>query len=161
MVMKIFPWVWFHIIYYRRLLLFPPNYPHFYQKHILRDASIPLLIGHPISDIYPGSMLIWIYFWALYSVPMFFVHPCTKHSVLTTVALKEVLFYLFVFWLCQMDCEILVPWPGIELSPGSEGASLVAQTVKILPAMQETGVQSLGWEDPLEKGMATHSSILA
>ena len=38
---------------------------------------------------------------------------------------------------------------------------LVAQTVKNLPAMQETWVQSLGWEDPLEKGMATHSSILA
>ena len=33
--------------------------------------------------------------------------------------------------------------------------------VKILPAMQETHVQFLGWEDPLEKGMATHSSILA
>ena len=40
-------------------------------------------------------------------------------------------------------------------------ASLVAQTVKHLPAMQETRVQSLGWEDPLEKEMATHSSILA
>ena len=37
----------------------------------------------------------------------------------------------------------------------------VAQTVKSLPAMQETQVRSLGWEDPLEKGMATHSSILA
>ena len=37
----------------------------------------------------------------------------------------------------------------------------MAQTVKNLPAMQETGVRSLGWEDPLEKGMATHSSILA
>ena len=37
----------------------------------------------------------------------------------------------------------------------------MAQTVKNLPAMQETGVQSLGGEDPLEKGMATHSSILA
>ena len=41
------------------------------------------------------------------------------------------------------------------------GASLVAQTVKNLPAMQETWVQSLGREDPLEKGMATNSSILA
>ena len=40
-------------------------------------------------------------------------------------------------------------------------ASLVAQTVKNLCAMQETWVQSLGWEDPLEKGMVTHSSILA
>ena len=37
----------------------------------------------------------------------------------------------------------------------------MAQTVKNLPAMQETGVQSLGWEDPLEEGMATQSSILA
>ena len=40
-------------------------------------------------------------------------------------------------------------------------ASLVAQMVKNLPAMQETQVRSLGWEDPLEKEMATHSSILA
>ena len=40
------------------------------------------------------------------------------------------------------------------------GASLVAQTVKNLPAMQETHIRSLGQEDPLEKGMATHSSIL-
>ena len=40
-------------------------------------------------------------------------------------------------------------------------ASLVAQMAKNLPAMHKTQVQSLGWEDPLEKGMATHSSILA
>ena len=40
-------------------------------------------------------------------------------------------------------------------------ASLVAQTVKNLPAIWETWVQSLGWEDPLGEGMATHSSILA
>ena len=41
------------------------------------------------------------------------------------------------------------------------GASLVAQRLKRLPLMQETWVLSLGWEDPLEKEMATHSSILA
>ena len=40
-------------------------------------------------------------------------------------------------------------------------ASLVAQMVKNLPAVWETWVQSLGWKDPLEKGMATQSSILA
>ena len=40
-------------------------------------------------------------------------------------------------------------------------ASLVAQLVKNPPAMWETWVQSLGWEDPLEKGKATHFSILA
>ena len=42
-----------------------------------------------------------------------------------------------------------------------EWASLMARMVKNLPATQETWVQSLGWKDPLEKGMATHSSILA
>ena len=41
------------------------------------------------------------------------------------------------------------------------GASLAAQLVKNLPAMQETLVRSLGWEDPLGEGMAIHSSILA
>ena len=43
----------------------------------------------------------------------------------------------------------------------STAASLIAQLVKNLPAMQETWVQPLGWEDPLEKEMAIHSSILA
>ena len=67
-----------------------------------------------------------------------------------------------------------LPDPGIELgstgrSPGERigyslqysWAFLVAQLVKNLPAMQEIWVPSLGWEDPLEKGKATHSSILA
>ena len=59
--------------------------------------------------------------------------------------------------------------PGLGRSPG-EGigyplqyswASLVTQLVKNLPAVRETWVRSLCWEDPLEKGMATHSGILA
>ena len=59
--------------------------------------------------------------------------------------------------------------PGWGRSPGEEidyplhysCTSLVAQTVKNPPAMWETWVQSLGWEDPLEKEMATHASTLA
>ena len=43
----------------------------------------------------------------------------------------------------------------------SEGASLVAQRLRRLTPMQETRVRALGWEDPLEKDMTTHSSILA
>ena len=43
----------------------------------------------------------------------------------------------------------------------SIGAYLVAQMVKNLPAIQKIWIRSLGWEDPLEKGMATHSSILS
>ena len=43
----------------------------------------------------------------------------------------------------------------------AQTASLGAQTLRNLPAVRETWVQHLGWEDPLEEGMATHSSILA
>ena len=49
----------------------------------------------------------------------------------------------------------------ISVHPVPCGASLVAQMVKSLPAMQEIWVQSLGQEDPLEKGVATHSCTLA
>ena len=59
--------------------------------------------------------------------------------------------------------------PGSGRAPGQgvgyplqySWASLVAQTVKNPPAMQENWVRSLGWEDPLEEGIATHSSVLA
>ena len=51
--------------------------------------------------------------------------------------------------------------PGIYSHLSVKWAFLVAQLVKNPPAMQETWVQSLRWKDPLEKGMATHSSILA
>ena len=50
---------------------------------------------------------------------------------------------------------------SIWVRAGRNWASLVAQLVKNLPARWETWVQSLGWEDPLEKGKATHSSIMA
>ena len=53
------------------------------------------------------------------------------------------------------------PGEGIGYTLQYSWASLVAQMVKNLPAMRETWVRSLGWEDPLEEGMATHSSILA
>ena len=61
----------------------------------------------------------------------------------------------------------LIPGSGRSAGEGLDypfqysWASLVAQLVKNLPAMWETWVQSLGWENPLEKGTATHSSILA
>ena len=53
------------------------------------------------------------------------------------------------------------PGEGIGYSLQDSWASLVTQTVKNSPAMRETWVQSLGWEDLLEKRIATHSSILA
>ena len=71
----------------------------------------------------------------------------------------------------ESSCNAVDPGliPGLGTSSG-EGigyplqyswASLVAQMVKNVPAMQETWIRSLGWEDPLEEGKATHSSILA
>jgi len=68
---------------------------------------------------------------------------------------------------CNAGYPSLIPGPGRSAGEGIgyplqySWAFLVAQLVKNLPAMQETWVQSLGWEDPLEKGKATHSSILA
>ena len=56
--------------------------------------------------------------------------------------------------------ELSLGW-GTGVDIWLEWASLVALLVKNPPAMRETWVQSLGWEDPLEKGKATHSSILA
>ena len=60
-----------------------------------------------------------------------------------------------------MSWATLGPFSSAILRTNPSRASLVAQMVKNLPEMQETWVQSLGWEDPPEKGMATHSSILA
>ena len=67
--------------------------------------------------------------------------------------------------LCLMLICDRMGFPGREWTFGEVSflmrASLVAQTVKNLPAMQETWVLSLSWEDALEKGTATHSSVLA
>ena len=60
--------------------------------------------------------------------------------------------------LCLSD---LIPWIYLSLPLYTVGASLVVQRLKRLPAMWETWVRSLGWEDPLEKEMATHSNTLA
>ena len=60
-------------------------------------------------------------------------------------------------YLCTCVCVCIYMCTPLQYS----WASLVAQTVKNLSAMQETQVQSLGQEDPLEKEMATHFSILA
>ena len=68
-------------------------------------------------------------------------------------------------WLCwQGLLQCLLPRTlGLWMHAGlwAYWASLVAQRLKSLPTMQETSVPALGWEDPLEKEMATHSSILA
>ena len=66
--------------------------------------------------------------------------------------------FQFIFVYCIRECSDFTDLhEAIQLSQ----ASLVAQLVKTLPAMRKTWVRSLGWEDPLDKGTTTHSSILA
>ena len=109
----------------------------------------------------------------------------TEHT-LSHLILKTMLWGTYLYYLCFIDNFKGFPVSSIgkesacnagdpSLIPGSETsareeigyllqyswASLMAQLVKNLPAMLETWVWSLGWEDPLEKGKATHSSILA
>ena len=83
---------------------------------------------------------------------------CVFYSQLKEIVLVSLLVFLLPF-------RPFLPWVLIFLPlinfNFTQGSILVAQIVKNLPAMWETGVWSLSWEDPLEKGMATHSSILA
>ena len=64
--------------------------------------------------------------------------------------------FAFKLWCCRR--LLRVPWTARRSNQSI--LPLVAQSVKSLPAMQETQVQSLGWKDPLEKEMATHSVFL-
>ena len=72
--------------------------------------------------------------------------------------LNDLLQYLFCLCVCVCLVSFLFGRGGVAKSCWT---SLVAQMVKHLPTMPETQVQSLGREDPLEKEMATHSSLLA
>jgi len=68
---------------------------------------------------------------------------------------------LIGFWLIYSYCQIFQFSTNNSSPYCLHQTSLVAQTVKNLPTVWETWVRSLGWEDPLEEGMKTHSSILA
>ena len=72
-----------------------------------------------------------------------------------------ILVFIFWFTLYGIGSWKLFSFSTWKMSMTCYWASLVAQLVKNLPAMQETWVPFLGWEDPLKKGTATHSSILA
>ena len=118
----------------------------------------------------PGSLRSFLYSTSVYSC----------HLFLTFVAsVRSIPFLSFIVPICfpdssvgkELACNAGDPGliPGSGRSTGEEigyplqysWASLVAKLVKNTPAVRETWVRSLGWEDPLEKGKATHSSILA
>ena len=85
--------------------------------------------------------------------------PCLIHKICTCHLTPEY-FYFTTVWEIYIKIGRQKSWI-FKRTFQTARASLVAQLVKNLPAMQETWVQSLGWEDPLEKGKATHSNILA
>ena len=121
----------------------PHHLPKFVKSHVhwVSDAIHHLILCHPLLLL--PSIFLWVlldYIWTL-KTDIFFTSHLEDSSLI----------------------------PGLGRSPG-EGigyllqyswASLVAQLVKNPPAVQETWVWSLGWEDPLEKRKTTHSSILA
>ena len=84
-----------------------------------------------------------------------FLTALQTHNLKVTATLIILNRYFGIFFCCYTDYLLLL----IQIN--CTGASLIAQLVKNLPAVQETWVRSLGREDPLEKEMATHSSILA
>ena len=113
------------------------------------------------------------------SQPIFYLKRCARFTFLSVTVSFTGLWVAIIIYMsfpgssapkestCNPGDQDSIPGSG--RSPG-EGigypfqyswSSLVVQTVKNLPAMQETWLQSLGWEDPLDMGMATHSSILA
>ena len=93
----------------------------------------------------------------MYIPPALTTDLCTEHSLnKCEIHLTAMATTLFDFL-----CLLKGPIPDIESCINCNGTSLVAQMVKNLPAMQEASFQSPSREDPLEKGMATHSSILA
>ena len=94
---------------------------------------------------------IWIYLMQLnYTLKIFVV----------LIILCCIFYHNFSKWGYGKDVRFLA-WKIEMFLKGAKTDSQVAQTIKSLPAVQETQVQSLGCEDPLEKEMATHSSILA
>ena len=94
-------------------------------------------------------------FWGVFFL---IINGCWILSKSFSAFIEMIMWFLFfnllIWWIVLIDFHILK-------NPYIPGASLVAQLVKNLPAVQETWVWSLGWEDPLEKQMETHSSILA
>ena len=80
-----------------------------------------------------------------------------KQGFSTLIHSFSSIFSVFFLWKQQFKSVMVL----VLLVGCFHNSSLVVQMVKNLPEMQETWVWSLGWEDPLEKGMATHSSILA
>ena len=116
---------------------------------MIERLSLSLFTEQYLAHLFHPSIVFLCYsilysILSLHSSHPLLQEPC-KFGIGTSVNKGSLPSWPFCFY-----CFILLSW-----------ASLVAQSVKNLPAVQETWVQSLSWESPLEKEMATHSSMLA
>ena len=144
-------------------------------------STVPQGLGFGLTLVLPvikfnNSIYIYWLVTSLYNLPWVTIYPVYFHSTVFTLTSN----YEHLSPVSFKSCGISNPRiPKPPLSPHNSrsiftprehllepllpqhGLPLVAQTVKSLPTLWEIGVRSLGWEDPLEKEMATHSSILA
>ena len=124
-----------------------------YTNDISILAALPFLL-HVLPPI---SLLTFLHF----TIIIIYILSC-KHSKgfhLLSISDSRLLFFPFLFF-CGGDFPYVIANSFFWGTKVNNWASLVAQLVKNPPAMQETWVQPLSWEDPLKKGKATHSNIL-
>ena len=117
-------------------------------------STLSPIICHEVMGL---DVMIFV-FWMLSFEPTFshFLSPSSR-DFLVPLGCKPLEWYHVHIWGCWYFSW--QSWFQVVTHPSWH--SLVAQRLKHLPAMRETWFRSLGWEDPLEKEMATHSSILA
>ena len=141
--------------------------PSFLKDSFARCRIVDRFFSSNILNILSHSLLAWK---ISFEQSAHYVNSLKYNVFLSLTALKS----LFCHWLLELFGSLY--WYLVSFGPHESKcpflslffskycflwASLVAQMVKNLPAMQETWVWSLGWGDPLEEAMATHSSILA
>ena len=126
------------------------------QKHQFFGTQLSL--WSTLTYVYDYWRTIVLIIWTIVSKLMSLLFNTLSGFVIAFIPRSK---HLLISWLQSLSAVILEP-KNIKSATFSPFTTfLVAQMVKNLPAMQETWVQSLGWEDALEKGITIHSSILA
>ena len=144
---------------------------HLWALHFSSDAQLCPTLCDPMDCIMPGFPVLHQLLELLKFMSIKLVMPSNHLMLCCPVLLLPSIFPSIR--VISRESLILIRWPkywsfSFSISPSNEYSglisfrtSLVVQMVKCLPTMQETQVQSQGWEDLLEKEMATHSTILA
>ena len=127
-------------------------------------STVSPSICHKVMEPDPMILVFWILsFKSAFSLSYFtlikLLFSSSSLSAIRAVSSAYLRLLIFVSAILIPACDSSIP--ALHVMYSAYWDFLIAQLVKNPPVMQETWVWSLGWEDPLEKGMATHSSILA